>query len=256
MKLILGDCISAMKGLKDNSVDAVITDPPYGTTACHWDSIIPFKPMWEQLKRITKKNGAVVLFGSQPFTSALVMSNPEMFKYEWVWEKDNGTNFASVKYQPFRVTEHILVFGRFPITYTPGQIKCFNPQMTEGKPYVCKSGRQTDNSAVIREGSRGNMSGFTTVNGGSRYPRNILRFNRDKHKVHPTQKPVALMEYLIKTYTTEGETVLDFTMGSGTTGIACKKLGREFIGIELSPEYMAIAKKRIGVEDIIDDMFR
>lgn len=245
IQLFNGDCLQIMKDIPDGSIDAVICDPPYGTTACKWDTIIPFVPMWEQLKRITKKNRAIVLFGSQPFTSALVMSNPKMFKYEWVWEKDNGTNFASVKYQPFRVSENICVFGDFPITYTPKETKCFNPQMSEGKPYNCKSGNQKDNSAVIREGSRENMSGYTTINNGDRYPRNVIKFNRDKSKIHPTQKPVALMEYLIKTYTNKGEIVLDFTMGSGTTGVACKKLGRRFIGIELDKGYCEIAQERI-----------
>jgi site-specific DNA-methyltransferase (adenine-specific) len=246
INLLHGDCLDMMKTIPDASIDAIITDPPYGTTACKWDSIIPFEPMWKELNRIIKQDKAIVLFSSQPFTSALVMSNPKMFKYEWIWEKDNGTNFASVKYQPFRVVENILIFGNFPITYTPKETKCFNPQMEIGKPYTCKSGNQTNDSAIIRQGSRESMSGYITQNTGERYPRNIIKFNRDKNKVHPTQKPVALIEYLIKTYTNENDTVLDFTMGSGTTGVACKNLNRSFIGIELDKNYFDIATERIG----------
>jgi DNA modification methylase len=245
MKLFNDDCLKVLPTIPDKSIDLILTDPPYGTTACKWDSVIPFDLMWKEIKRIIKDNKAVVLFSSQPFTSALVMSNPNMFKYEWVWEKDNGTNFASVKYQPFRVAENILVFGNFPITYTPKETKCFNPQMEVGKPYTCKSGNQTNDSAIIRKGSRENMSGYITENLGERYPRNIIKFNRDKNKVHPTQKPVALLEYLIKTYTNENDTVLDFTMGSGSTGVACKNLNRNFIGIELDQNYFNIAKQRI-----------
>lgn len=250
IKLLKGDCLEVMKSIPDKSIDAIITDPPYGTTACKWDSVIPFDLMWEQLNRIIKSNKAIVLFSSQPFTSALVMSNPKMFKYEWIWEKDNGTNFASVKYQPFRVVENILVFGDFPITYTPKETKCFNPQMEIGKPYTCKSGNQTNDSAIIRQGSRENMSSYLTENKGERYPRNIIKINRDKNKVHPTQKPIALLEYLIKTYTNENETVLDFTMGSGTTGVACQNTNRNFIGIEMDNNYFEIAEKRIKENEL------
>ena len=255
IQLYKGDCLEIMKSIPDKSIDAIITDPPYGTTACKWDSVIPFDLMWEQLNRIIKPNKAIVLFSSQPFTSALVMSNPKMFKYEWIWEKDNGTNFASVKYQPFRVVENILVFGDFPITYTPKETKCFNPQMEIGKPYTCKSGNQTNDSAIIRQGSRENMSSYLTENKGERYPRNIIKINRDKNKVHPTQKPVSLMEYLIKTYTNENETVLDFTMGSGTTGVACKNLNRKFIGIEMDDKYFSIAENRINNHIVTKELF-
>mgnify|MGYP003984356937 CR=1 FL=1 len=249
-----GDCLDVMKDIESDSIDAIITDPPYGTTACKWDSVIPFEIMWKEVNRIIKPNKAIVLFSSQPFTSALIMSNPTMFKYEWVWEKDNGTNFASVKYQPFRVAENILIFGNFPITYTPKETKCFNPQMEIGKPYTCKSGNQIKDSAIIRQGSQESMSGFITKNTGERYPRNVIKFNRDKNKIHPTQKPVALMEYLIKTYTNENETVLDFTMGSGTTGVACKNLNRNFIGIEKDDTYFEIAKQRINNTQVQEEL--
>jgi len=231
-----------MKEIPDGSVDAIITDPPYGTTACKWDSVIPFAPMWEQLKRLIKPNGAIVLFSSQPFTSALIMSNPEMYKYEWVWEKPNGTNFIATKYQPFRVHENIIVFGTGAITYTKsGNTLVYIPQKTPGKPYTATTGK-AERSGVHRPGS--DMAGFTTVNSGDRMPRTVQKFSPEKG-LHPTQKPVALMEYLIKTYTNEGEIVLDFTMGSGTTGVAAANLKRRFIGIEQEHNYFEIAKKRI-----------
>ena len=225
-----------MKDIPDGSIDLVLTDPPYGTTACKWDTIIPLEPMWEQLKRVTKKNGAIVLFGSQPFTSALVMSNPKMFKYEWVWEKHKGTNFNLVKKQPFKIHENILVFGG----------NKYFPQMTEGKPYKPRGSHNINKDGGMWEGNKvGYAKNFDS---SKRYPISKLYFsnhNQKENSFHPTQKPVALMEYLIKTYTNEGETVLDFTMGSGTTGVACKNLNRNFIGIELDETYYNIAKQRI-----------
>ena len=244
MKLILGDCIEKMKDIPDGSIDAIITDPPYGTTACKWDSIIPFDVMWGQLNRIIKPNGAIVLFGSEPFSSALRMSNIKNYKYDWTWEKDNGTNFPSVNFQPFRVNECISIFGEFATTYRKGGVYNYNPQFTMGIPYTVTSGKQVNNT--IREGSSAHDGNWTTKNEGKRYPRSVIKFNRDKHKQHPTQKPVALMEYLIKTYTNENETVLDFTMGSGSTGVACKNTNRHFIGIELDTDYFNIAKERIN----------
>ena len=235
MQLIHGDCLEKMKNIPDGSVDLVLTDPPYGTTACKWDACIPFEPMWEQLKRITKKNGAIVLFGSQPFTSALVMSNPKMFKYEWIWDKGVGVNFLHVKKEPMKVSENILMFCLSNPTY--------NPQKTKRDKPIKKS----NNVA-------GESSGYRLLNDKyigkvykDKYPETIIRISsRFKGRgLHPTQKPVALMEYLIKTYTNEGETVLDFTMGSGTTGVACKNLNRSFIGIEKDDKYFEIAKKRI-----------
>jgi len=232
MVLILGDCLEKMALIPDGSVDAIITDPPYGTTACKWDSVIPFEPMWDQLKRIIKPNGAIVLFGSQPFTSALIMSNPKMFKYCWVWDKGKGTGFLNAKKQPLRSCEDVTVFYSKQPTY--------NPQKTQGKPYLCKKGGPTDN---YRKDSKPEI---ITENSGGRCPLTLISFSRDNDKEHPTQKPVALLEYLIKTYTNEGETVLDFTMGSGTTGVACVNTGRNFIGIEKDAGYFEIAKQRIG----------
>ena len=225
-----GDCLELMKNIPDGSVDLVLTDPPYGTTACKWDSIIPFEPMWEQLNRIIKPNGAICLFGSEPFSSALRMSNIKYFKYDWIWEKEQGANFMLCKYQPYKVHEIVSVFSKSTHNYFP--------QMTDGKPYV--SGKGTSGDIT------GNVKKIQTKNDGKRYPRSIQKFCTDKSKSkHPTQKPTALLEYLIRTYTNESETVLDFTMGSGSTGVACVNTNRNFIGIELDEGYFNIAKKRI-----------
>jgi len=233
MKLIQGDCLEEMKSIPDGSIDAIITDPPYGTTACKWDSIIPLEPMWEQLKRVIKPNGAIVLTASQPFTTTLIASNMKMFKYCWVWDKKKGGSPQLSKIQPIRVTEDVAVFGIGKVTY--------NPIMTErDKP---RSRRKNKGTVSETTGNAFTEDKVYT----HKYPKNILEVSNasQKGKVHPTQKPVALMEYLIKTYTNEGDTVLDFTMGSGTTGVACKNLGRDFIGIELDKKYFKIAKNRI-----------
>ncbi len=226
MRLLQGDCLEVMKDIPDGSIDMVLTDPPYGTTACKWDSVIPFEPMWEQLKRVTKKNGAIVLMAAQPFTSALIMSNAKMFKYCWVWEKSKPTGFLNAKRQPLRQTEDVAVF------------------FTGQSPYYPQGLTEVDR--VVSRTNRGNYGSCskTTKQTQTGYPRNVLKF-RSACGQHPTQKPVALMEYLIKTYTNEGETVLDFTMGSGTTGVACVNTGRDFIGIELDETYFGIAQDRI-----------
>lgn len=232
IKLLKGDCLELMKGIPDGSIDMILSDPPYGTTACKWDSIIPLESMWEQLKRIIKPNGAIVLTASQPFTTTLIASNMKMFKYCWVWNKGQGTGFLNAKKQPLKSTEDITVFYSKQCKY--------NPQMRTGfKPYECKQGK-------TKSQNYGKQTGAITKSNGERYPLNFIDFKRDKEKLHPTQKPVALMEYLIKTYTNEGETVLDFTMGSGSTGVAAKNLNRDFIGIELDEEYFKIAEKRIN----------
>lgn len=248
-QLILGDCLEKMRDIPDGSIDAVICDPPYGTTACKWDTCIPFEPMWEQLKRITKKNGAIVLFGSQPFTSALVMSNPKMFKYEWVWEKHKPSNFALAKKQPMKYHENIMVFYQAQPTY--------NPQMIERKSERIKQGQDKDYVGIsVNKGELNSLKtitrNFKKYDAETKLPSAVLKINsvqsnsqEKKDGFHPTQKPLALMEYLIKTYTNEGETVLDFTMGSGTTGIACQNLNRNFIGIELDETYYEIARTRL-----------
>ena len=234
INLIQGDCLEVMKDIPDGSVDMVLTDPPYGTTACKWDSVIPFEPMWEQLKRITKKNGAIVMTASQPFSSALVMSNPKMFKYEWIWRKPLGTGYLNAKRQPLRNHESVLVFYCKQAGY--------NPQKTQGDPYR----HTTKKKKGQYQGYGKHVKVAMNNKDGQRYPVTVQEFPSNMNgSLHPTQKPVALMEYLIKTYTNESETVLDFTMGSGTTGIAAKNLNRDFIGIELDETYFNIAKERI-----------
>ena len=239
MNLMLGDCLERMKEIPDGSIDMILCDLPYGTTACKWDTLIPFEPLWAHYKRVIKSNGAIVLFGSQPFTSALVMSNPTWFKYDWVWRKPKGTGHLNAKHQPMRDKEDILVFcvGK----------SLYNPQFTDGLPYKNKAG--SDHSArTSMTDSYGAYTNFRNDNGGKRYPKQVLEFGVvERDTVHPTQKPVALLEYLIKTYTNEGETVLDNTMGSGSTGVACKNLNRNFIGIEKDAGYFEIAKQRIGL---------
>ncbi len=232
--ILKGDCLELLKEIESGSIDLILADPPYGTTQCKWDSIIPLEPIWEQLMRVIKNNGAIVMTTCQPFTSVMIMSNPSIFKYDWIWQKEAGTGLLNSKKQPLRDHENILVFYKKQPTY--------NPQFTLGKPYTCKKGGETecynDSGQVI------------TVSDGRRYPKTIQKFNRDKNKVHPTQKPVALMEYLIRTYTNENEIVLDFCMGSGTTGVAAINTGRKFIGIELNQEYFEIAKNRIKLAGI------
>ena len=229
--LHLGDCLDVMQDIPDGSVDAVICDPPFGTTACKWDSIIPLEPMWAQLKRIVKPNGAIVLMAQTPFDKMLGASNIADLRYEWIWQKESGSGHLNAKKAPMKNHENALVFYTVPPTY--------NPQMRVGfKPYTQTQGK-------TKSQNYGSQTGVITISNGERYPLSVLEFARDKNKTHPTQKPVALMEYLIRTYTNEGETVLDFTMGSGTTGVACKNLGRDFIGIELDQGYFDIAQQRI-----------
>ena len=246
MKLINDDCLKVLPTLPDKSVDLILTDPPYGTSACKWDSILPFEPMWIELQRIIKENKPIILFGSEPFSSYLRTSNIEWFKYDWIWEKQRGSNFLNYKYQPSKNYEIISVFSNGATSFVKNNSNCpYNPQMVEGIPYEIKQGKGGD--AVVREGSRTGQN-IITKNSGTRYPNAIQKFNSDKEKLHPTQKPVTLLEYLIKTYTNENDTVLDFTMGSGSTGVACKNLNREFIGIELDKTYFDIASKRIDNE--------
>ena len=235
--LMHGDCLERMKEIPDGSADMILTDPPYGTTACKWDSIIPLEPMWEQLKRIIKPNGAIVMTASQPFTSILVCSNLKMFKYDWVWQKSRPTGVLNAKKQPLRDKEDILVFYNKQPVYNPQGIKYKGCYVGTGATKANQQGNatgkitQTDNGKYFQE------------NGN--YPRQVQFFKSDGKTIHPTQKPVALMEYLIKTYTKEGETVLDFTAGSFTTGVACVNLNRKFIGIELDDKYFEIGKNRI-----------
>jgi site-specific DNA-methyltransferase (adenine-specific) len=228
-RLIQGDCLEVMPGL--GPVDCALTDPPYGTTACKWDSVIPFAPMWGQLKRIVKPNGAIVLTASQPFTSALVMSNAKMFKYCWVWDKKAAGNHGLAKYQPMKVHEDVVVFSQKTHLYLP--------IMTEGNPR--KKVSSSSNNSIATGMKQVGPRFYSNY-----YPKSILEITNAgrRGKAHPTQKPVALMEYLIRTYTNPGEVVLDFTMGSGTTGVAAANTGRRFIGIERDPGYFDVAVKR------------
>lgn len=239
INLIQGDCLELMKTIPDGSVDMILTDPPYGTTACKWDSIIPFEPMWEQLKRIIKPNGAIVLFGSEPFSSLLRCSNLKMFKYDWVWNKTKPQGFLNAKARPLVEHELIHVFSSGTCTST-SKTMTYNPQGLFDVNVVL---RNTDTESIGKRKSRESGSEYKQTRSG--YPRSILKYAHDQSKLHPTQKPVALLEYLIKTYTQENETVLDFTCGSGSTGVAAKNLNRSFIGIELDQNYFEIAKERI-----------
>ena len=250
-----GDCLEKLNDVPSGSVDLVLTDPPYGTTACKWDAVIPFEPMWKQVWRVLKPNGAAVFTASQPFTSALVMSQVKAFKHEWVWDKGVGSNFTQAKRVPLKTHEGVLVFSAAPINPP------YYPQMTarsKPMPMGGNKGRRGTGAYDLRgpavEAKEANGKVYTEA-----YPNTIIRISprADRERgLHPTQKPVALMEYLIKTYTNAGETVLDFTMGSGTTGVAAMNTGRKFIGIERDPKYFAIASDRIRVahETYIDSL--
>ena len=242
-RLILGDCLEVMKDLEAGSIDMVLTDPPYGTTACVWDSVINLNEMWEQLKRLIKKNGAIVLTSQQPFTTKLINSNMEMFKYNWIWQKKNAANFLSAKFQPLRVTEDVLVFSYGGVNNGSKNPMCYYPV---GARKISKNNKNNKGVGGDTMGHNSSLKeGKKYIQTQTNYPKNIIKVGSDSDKIHPTQKPVGLMRYLIETYTKKGEVVLDFTMGSGTTGVACKMLDRDFIGIEIDETYFNIAKKRI-----------
>jgi hypothetical protein len=233
MTLYHGDCLEVMAGLPDASVDMILCDLPYGTTACKWDTIIPLEPLWAHYKRVIKRNGAIVLTASQPFTSALVMSNPQMFRYQWVWEKTRGSGHLDAYRRPLKCHEDVLVFAATQTTY--------NPQFEVGEPYqITRKSTKTGSQYALHTAIEGEYA-------GRRFPRSVICFGSgaNGHKEHETQKPVALMEYLIRTYTNEGETVLDNTMGSGTTLVAAINTGRKAIGMELDARFYEIARKRV-----------
>lgn len=232
INLFNGDCLEVMKSIPDKSIDMVLTDPPYGTTACKWDVIIPFEPLWNELKRITKDNGAICLFGSEPFSSHLRLSNLKMFKYDWIWKKKNPSNFLHAKNRPLGITEIVSVFCNGKPNYQP-----------QGLVRIDKVSNYPDKTKNKMIGQSGAKRVFLKQE-FTNYPRTVLEFSKE-FGLHASQKPVALLEYLIKTYSLEGETVLDFTMGSGSTGVACKNLNRKFIGIEKDDKYFEIAKSRI-----------
>lgn len=242
--LIHGDCIEEMKKLESHSIDLICTDLPYGTTKCKWDVIIPFDKLWEQYNRLIKEDGAIVLFGKEPFSSQLRVSNLDMYKYDWIWVKDTKSNFMQANHQPLNNVELISVFGKGYVRNIKDKVMMtYNPQFTDGKEYkLPKVSKTTD---LFGENHKNGVYKHYERDTSKRYPYNIIQFNMDKPKVHPTQKPVALLEYLIKTYTNDGAVVLDSCMGSGTTGEACMNLGRNFIGIEKDKEYFEIAEKRL-----------
>jgi site-specific DNA-methyltransferase (adenine-specific) len=242
--IIHGDCLEELPKIADKSIDMILTDLPYGTTACKWDNIIPFEPMWKEVKRVIKDNGCIALFGSQPFTSKLIMSNIKMFKYQWIWIKNRPTGFLTAKYMPMKGNEEIVIFGLRKINYYPIMVK---RTFEEFKQCYRKNNSKTwgnniqglNEHPLIRKSEEEQWF---------KNPTNILNIKvPDDRNVdrHPTQKPIKLLEYLIETYTKENETVLDFTMGSGSTGVACIQTRRKFIGIEQDKGYFEIAKKRI-----------
>jgi site-specific DNA-methyltransferase (adenine-specific) len=237
MQLIHGDCLEKMKDIPDSSVDMVLTDPPYGTTACKWDSIIPFEPMWKELKRIIKPKGAICLFGSEPFSSLLRVSNLKHFKYDWIWEKNLKTGNLNARRMPMGGHEIISVFGGTSVLY--------NPQKRIRTTEVKAGNKKNSKTSVYGKQAEDYLDRQSDTLMPDTVIKNIKCVHNSSGKLHPTQKPVELLEYLIKTYTSEGETVLDFTMGSGSTGVACKNLNRNFIGIEKDETYFNIAKERI-----------
>jgi len=244
-----GDCLELMKDLPDKSIDAIICDLPYGTTEARWDLIIPFEPLWAQYERVIKDNGSIVLTAQQPFSSMVVMSNLKLFKHTFIWEKDKCANFLLGRYQPLKIHEEILVFSKGGFTYNARIKATYNSQLTDRKP------RKKDTS--IKEGSAGmnalnprpnptKLKSSENFMADKNFAKSVIYFATEhRNRLHPTQKPIALMEYLIKTYTNEGETVLDNCMGSGSTGIACINTNRNFIGMELDDKYFEIAKERL-----------
>ena len=230
MQLLHGDCLELMKDIPDKSVDMILCDLPYGTTRNKWDKSIDLSVLWDNYKRIIKSGGVIALFSQMPFSAELVNSNRKQFRYEWIWEKSQGTGHLNANRMPLKIHENILIFY--------DKLGIYNPQYSEGKAYTAKQSTHSSNYGKQKDD-------IITVNDGFRYPTDIIKFGKDAHKIHPTQKPVPLLEYLIKTYTNEGETVLDNCMGSGSTGVACINTNRDFIGIELDDNYFDIAKKRI-----------
>lgn len=241
VKLLKGDCLDLMSNIPDESVDMVLADLPYGSTKNKWDSQIPLNQLWGEYKRIIKPRGCIALFAQVPFAQILGASNLEMLKYEWIWEKPMSTGRLNCNFAPMKAHENILIFSKSAACYVKDKSRAMKyfPQMTEGKPYIVKYRGNSTNYDMKWQRQ------ITTINNGTRYPRDVQKFTHDKDKYHPTQKPIALLEYLIRTYTEEGDTVLDNVMGSGSTGVAAVNTGRNFIGVELDENYFNIAKERI-----------
>ena len=246
MQIMHGDCLELMKQIPDKSIDMILCDLPYGTTACKWDTVIPFEPLWKQYRRLIKDCGAIVLFGTEPFSSYLRLSNIKEYKYDWVWKKSKGSNFVHAPNMPLKITENILVFSKGTMGHVV-QVKehrmTYNPQGIRVGTTVVKQNPNASELGYHRESQTNHTTGYKCKAEG--YPNTLLEFGSEGHSIHPTQKPVALLSYLIKTYTVEGETVLDNCMGSGSTGIACMDTKRHFVGIELNDAYFDLAKKRL-----------
>ena len=245
-KILQGDCLELMKDIPDKSIDMILCDLPYGTTACKWDTVIPFEPLWEQYKRVIKDNGAIVLTASQPFTSALVMSNMKMFRYEWIWEKSKVTGFLEAKNKPLNTHETILVFSKSKYSNRVKEKMIYLPQ---GLQVINKLLKPNLQGKKDKEGH--NFQRPSTLNSytqtSTNYPKTVLKIASENKTFHPTQKPVALFEYLIKTYTNENDLVLDNCAGSGTTGVACQNLNRNFILMEKEQEYVDIINQRLNL---------
>lgn len=246
-KIICGDALEELRKLPDESVDLILTDIPYGETGNKWDEKVDLKVLMGEFKRLVKKDGCIAMTTTLKLAVDLINVAKDIYKYDWIWEKDNGTNVVAANHQPLRVHEFVLIFGKQAVTYTPQNLYMkYNPQKTQGRPYKQVSGKQSSNW------KGGKVEGFETNNeSGERHPRTIQYFCRDKEKLHPTQKPIALFEYLIKTYTNKGDIVLDPFIGSGTTAIAAKILNRNYIGIEKNPEYVKIAQDRLRQEVLL-----
>ena len=248
------DCLTGMQRIPDGSVDCIICDLPYGTTRNAWDSVIPLDKLWEQYRRVIKRNGAIVLFSQQPFTSILIASNLEMFKYEWIWEKESGTGHLNANFAPMKVHENIAVFSKAAACYVkdPADAMTYNPQYKKGKPYHSKA----INPAKSSNYDMNWQNSYETHQDGEHYrPTDIIFAQRDDNKYHPTQKPVDLLRYLILTYSNEGDTILDNTIGSGTTAVAALREKRHFIGFELNRDYYDIALRRIKLEQQQQTLF-
>lgn len=243
--LLGGDCLTLMQEIPDKSIDMILCDLPYGGTKNKWDKTLDLISLWKQYERVIKDNGCIALFAQTPFDKILGSSNLKLLKYEWIWEKPMATGRLNCNFAPMKAHENILIFSKSAACYVKDSSKAMKyiPQMATGKPYKAISGRASTNYDT--KWSREHL----TINEGTRYPRDILKFPHDKDKFHPTQKPVALCEYLIKTYTEKGDLVLDNCMGSGSTGVACMNTNRRFIGIELDEKYLSIAKERLGLLD-------
>lgn len=246
--LYLGDCLEILPTIKEKSINLILTDLPYGTTACKWDTIIPLDKLWVEYERILTDNGIICLFGQEPFSSIVRTSNLKLYRYDWVWQKQKPSNFQLMNYQPGRVQENIMIFSKAKACYTRnGERISYNPQKEKmEKPRKANAKIYADSADLLHKYSKANKDNFQVYE--ERHPISILKFNTPEHRVHPTQKPIDLLEYLIKTYTQENDLVLDSCMGSGSTGVACKHLNRQFIGIEKDEKYFEIAKKRIEVE--------